>query len=334
MSPRAGMQATRKVLLASPRSFCAGVERAIQTVLDVLGHYGPPVYVRKQIVHNTHVVQDLTSKGAIFVDELAEVPDGAVVVFSAHGVAPAVVEEAEARGLEVIDATCPLVSKVHAEARRFARRGSTVLLIGHANHEETQGTYGEAPESIRVIETAQDAATVEVPDPRRVSYLTQTTLAVDEATTVVHALRERFPALEGPPDDDICYATTNRQLAVRDIAEQSEVILVVGSENSSNSVRLVEVARREGTPAWLIEDASQLRAEWLHGVTTVGLTAGASAPPELVDGVIDALREHGPVQVEERRTVPESVYFAPPRLTRDRSARDRREVASKKGEIP
>jgi len=320
MTSVAASSMPRHVLLASPRSFCAGVERAIQTVLDVLDHHGPPVYVRKQIVHNTHVVEDLRSKGAVFVDELTEVPDGAVVVFSAHGVAPAVVEQAESRGLRAVDATCPLVSKVHAEARRFARRGDTILLVGHADHEETEGTFGVAPESIRIVESELDAATVEVPDPLRVSYLTQTTLAVDDAQMIVDALRRRFPALQSPPDDDICYATTNRQLAVRDIARECEVVLVVGSTNSSNSVRLVEVARREGAAAWLIEDATQLLPEWLDGAATVGVTAGASAPPELVDGVLDALRAYGPVDVKERRTVAESVYFAPPRLAGRRSS--------------
>jgi 4-hydroxy-3-methylbut-2-enyl diphosphate reductase len=315
------MSPTRIVLLASPRSFCAGVERAIQTVLDALDHYGPPVYVRKQIVHNTHVVEDLRAKGAVFVDELIEVPDGAIVVFSAHGVAPTIFDEAESRGLGVIDATCPLVSKVHAEARRFARRGDTILLVGHADHEETEGTYGEAPDNIRVVENQRDAATIDVPDPRRVSYLTQTTLAVDDARAIVDVLGQRFPALAAPPDDDICYATTNRQLAVRDIAAESDLILVVGSANSSNSVRLVEVARREGVPAWLIEDASQLRQEWFDGVTTIGLTAGASAPAELVDAVLEALRADGPLRVVERRTVAESVHFAPPRVTGRRRPR-------------
>jgi 4-hydroxy-3-methylbut-2-en-1-yl diphosphate reductase len=305
---------TIRVLLASPRSFCAGVERAIQTVLDVLEHYGPPVYVRKQIVHNTHVIKDLAGKGAIFVDELDEVPDGAVVVFSAHGVSPAVSADADRRGLQVVDATCPLVSKVHAEARRFARRGDTILLIGHAGHEEIEGTYGEAPENIRVVGTVEDAATVAVPDPGQVSYLTQTTLAVDEVHTIVDALRERFPKLQAPPDDDICYAATNRQDAVRAVARRAEVVFVIGSANSSNSLRLVEVAQREGARAWLLDDASQLRRQWLDGVTAVGLSAGTSAPPHLVEGFLEALRAFGPIQVEELVTAAESVYFAPSRL--------------------
>ena len=305
--------APRRVLLGSPRSFCAGVERAVQTVTDLLDRYGPPIYVRKEIVHNTHVVADLRQKGAVFVDELSEVPDAAIVVFSAHGVAPCVRDEASARHHQVIDVTCPLVSKVHAEARRFARRGDTILLIGHADHEEAIGTSGEAPDAIRIIETEQEAATVEVLDPARVSYLTQTTLAVDETAGIVEVLKRRFPALKSAPDDDICYATTNRQNAVRAVARQADLVLVLGSANSSNSVRLAEVARREGTTAHLIEDASRIRPEWLDGTTTVGITAGASAPRHLVDGVIAALAAHGSVTVEEVSIGDESgVHFAAP----------------------
>ena len=251
----------KRVILASPRSFCAGVERAIEIVEQVLEQREGPVYVRKQIVHNTHVVADLERRGAVFVEELDEVPDGAAVVFSAHGVSPAVRADAERRGLDVLDATCPLVAKVHAEARRFAGRGDTIVLIGHAGHEEVDGTLGEAPDRTVLVRSAADVASLEVEDPTRVSYLTQTTLAVDEASEVVDALRARFPELRGPGSDDICYATTNRQDAVRAIAAESDVVLVVGSANSSNSVRLVEVARREGTPAYLVDGVSDIRPE-------------------------------------------------------------------------
>jgi 4-hydroxy-3-methylbut-2-enyl diphosphate reductase len=308
-----------ELLLASPRSFCAGVERAIQTVAELLDRHGAPIYVRREIVHNAHVVADLRNRGAIFVQELDEVPDGAIVVFSAHGVAPVVHEQAAARGQRVVDATCPLVSKVHAEARRFARRGDTILLIGHADHEEVEGTRGEAPDAIRVIETEYDAATVEVPDPDRVTYLTQTTLSVTETAGIIDVLRRRFPALQAPPDDDICYATTNRQHATRAVARRAELVLVVGSANSSNAARMVEVARREGATSYLIEDATALDPTWLDGVTTVGLTAGASTPPELVDGVIAVLHAKGAVTVDEISAGDESgMHFALPRLVRSR----------------
>ena len=303
----------RRVLLAGPRSFCAGVERAIEVVERALRRHGPPVYVRKQIVHNAHVVRDLERRGAVFVEDLAEVPPGALVVFSAHGVAPAVRAEAARRGLSVIDATCPLVAKVHAEARRFARGGYTIALIGHAGHEEVEGTSGEAPGRVRVLASVEEAERLEVPDPERVAYLTQTTLAVDEAEEVVAALRRRFPALAGPASADICYATTNRQEAVRAVARDADLVLVVGSGNSSNSRRLVEVAERAGCPARLIDDDAALDPAWLAGVATVGLTAGASAPAALVDRVVAALGGLGPVEVTERAVVTESVEFTLPK---------------------
>ncbi|MGH3962239.1 MAG: 4-hydroxy-3-methylbut-2-enyl diphosphate reductase [Pseudonocardiaceae bacterium] len=306
----------RTVLLASPRSFCAGVERAIAVVEQLLDQRSDPIYVRKQIVHNIHVVADLQARGAVFVDELDDVPDKATVVFSAHGVSPAVQAEAADRGLEVIDATCPLVTKVHAEARRFAARGDTVVLIGHAGHEEVEGTLGEAPDQTVLVQTADEVAELEVTDPARVSYLTQTTLAADETTEIVEALRARFPALRSPGSDDICYATTNRQDALKAIAEESDLVLVVGSANSSNSVRLVELANRHGIPSYLIDDPSDIRPEWLDGVGVVGLTAGASAPPRLVEAVIAALAELGPVTVVERETTRETVHFTLPAAVR------------------
>jgi 4-hydroxy-3-methylbut-2-en-1-yl diphosphate reductase len=305
--------APHTVLLAAPRSFCAGVERAIEIVEHALEQRGRPVYVRKQIVHNAHVVADLETRGAVFVDELAQVPPGSTVVFSAHGVSPAVRTEAGERDLRVIDATCPLVTKVHTEARRFAARGDTVLLIGHAGHEEVEGTLGEAPDHTVLVEDVAQAWTVTVPDPERVSYLTQTTLAVDETKEILGVLRSRFPFLKGPASDDICYATTNRQQSLSSVAEKSDLVLVIGSTNSSNSVRLVELARRAGTQAHLIDDAGDIRPEWLDGVLTVGVTAGASAPPELVDEVVAAL---GPVRVLEHRTATEDIKFTLPSSVR------------------
>jgi 4-hydroxy-3-methylbut-2-enyl diphosphate reductase len=302
----------RTVLLAGPRSFCAGVDRAIEVVRRVLGERGGPVYVRKQIVHNVHVVEELGRLGAVFVDELDEVPVGETVVFSAHGVSPAVRAQAANRDLSVVDATCPLVAKVHAEARRHAARGDTVVLIGHAGHEEVDGTYGEAPESIVIVRDIADAGRLRVDDPERISYLTQTTLAVDETAGVVDALRARFPALRGPSTEDICYASTNRQESLLAVAEDADLVLVVGSANSSNSVRLVERSRRHGTPAQLIDDASDIRPAWLTGVTTVGLTAGASAPDQLVTDVVTALRGLGPVEVAERTTSRETLRFGLP----------------------
>src|SRR5271165_2317636 len=304
--------AERTVLLAGPRSFCAGVERAIEIVERALELRGAPVYVRKQIVHNTRVVADLEQRGAVFVDELDEVPDGATVVFSAHGVRDA----ASDSGLSVIDATCPLVSKVHAEARRFAREGYTVALIGHAGHEEVEGTLGEAPESTVLVQTAADVAKLAPGDPSKVAYLMQTTLAIDEATDVAGALRARFPQMRAPGSDDICYATTNRQAAVRAVAAEADMVLVAGSKNSSNSVRLVERSQREGTPAHLIDGASDIELSWLSGVSVVGLTAGASAPPEVVSEIITALSGLGTVTVTERVTTTESVQFGLPREVR------------------
>jgi 4-hydroxy-3-methylbut-2-enyl diphosphate reductase len=309
----AGLLGPRTVLLAEPRSFCAGVERAIDIVELALQRYSRPVYVRRQIVHNAHVVRDLERQGAVFVDELDQVPDGTTVVFSAHGVAPAVREEAARRDLNVIDATCPLVAKVHNEARRFAGRGDSVLLIGHGGHDETEGTLGEVPGRITLLESPEDAERVQVPDPEKVAFLMQTTLAVDDAAETVAVLRRRFPLVESSPTDDICYATTNRQQAVRAIADDSDVVLVLGSPNSSNSLRLVEVAQRCGTPAHLIDDASEILPEWLDGVRTVGITAGASAPPHLVDEVIGMLRALGPVEVADRQVTRETVKFTLPK---------------------
>ncbi|MEU4262962.1 4-hydroxy-3-methylbut-2-enyl diphosphate reductase [Streptomyces argenteolus] len=306
----------RRVLLAGPRSFCAGVERAIEIVERALEQRGAPVYVRKQIVHNVTVVDDLAGRGAVFVEELDEVPDRATVVFSAHGISPAVREEADRRGLDVIDGTCPLVAKVHAEARRFAARGDTVVLVGHAGHEEVEGTLGEAPESMVLVSTPEDVRELSPAVGGQISYLTQTSLAVDETAEVVGALRERFPLLQEPPSDDICYATTNRQAALKAIVEEADLVLVVGSENSSNSVRLVELARREGTRAELIDRAGDIRPEWLTGVSTIGLTAGASAPPALVTEVVTRLGTFGPVHVEEREIARETVHFDLPSAVR------------------
>jgi 4-hydroxy-3-methylbut-2-en-1-yl diphosphate reductase len=306
----------RRILLAGPRSFCAGVERAIEIVEKVLEQQGPPVYVRKQIVHNTHVVADLERRGAVFVDELSEVPDGATVVFSAHGVSPAVRADAEQRRLTAVDATCPLVSKVHVEARRFASEGFLVALIGHAGHEEVEGTLGEAPEAMALVETTADVARLRPDDPSKVAYLMQTTLAVDEAADISDALRERFPAARAPGSDDICYATTNRQQAVRAVAAESDLVLVAGSANSSNSARLVETARRAGTPAHLIDGPSDIQLAWLAGVSTIGLTAGASAPPAVVEDIIAAVSGLGPVEVSERVITTENIRFSLPKEVR------------------
>ena len=306
----------RQVLLAGPRSFCAGVERAIEVVERVLDRQGPPVYVRKQIVHNTRVVSDLEQRGAIFVDELDEVPDGATVVFSAHGVAPSVRQEAAARGLATVDATCPLVSKVHAEVRRFADDGYLVALIGHAGHEEVEGTLGEAPQSTVLIETEDDVAKLIPPQQDKIAYLMQTTLATDEASGIAEAITSRFPSARGPRNDDICYATTNRQNAIRAVAAEADLVLVAGSANSSNSVRLVERAERAGTPAHLIDGPEDIQLGWLEGVSSIGLTAGASAPPAVVEEIIDALRGLGPVQTSERVITTESIRFGLPREVR------------------
>ena len=305
-----------RVLLAWPRGYCAGVERAVDTVERALRIFGSPVYVRKQIVHNLHVVRDLERKGAVFVEEETEVPEGATVILSAHGVAPEVYGNAEARSLNVIDATCPLVTKVHLEARRFARDDRTILLIGHEGHEEVVGTSGEAPANIRLVGSPEEARVIEVPDPDRVAYLSQTTLSVDETEEVIDVLRERFPAIQAPPRDDICYATQNRQEAVKDLAAQADVILVIGSENSSNSNRLVEVARSLGTPAFLIDDETEIDPSWLEGRNTVGVTSGASAPEWLVERVVDHLRSLGASSVEQLRTVEEHMRFSLPAQVR------------------
>jgi 4-hydroxy-3-methylbut-2-enyl diphosphate reductase len=309
----------RRVLLAKPRGYCAGVDRAVQTVERALDVYGAPVYVRKQIVHNIHVVKRLEGLGAVFVEEAEEVPEGATVVLSAHGVAPTVYDEAAARSLRTIDATCPLVTKVHVEARRFAEDDYDILLIGHEGHEEVVGTTGEAPAHIKLVDGPAEAATVSVRDPERVAYLSQTTLSVDETNEVVAALRERFPLLQGPPSDDICYATQNRQTAVKQIAAESDLVLVVGSPNSSNSVRLVEVARDAGAPAaYLVDDSSHVDETWLAGVSTVGVTSGASVPDELVHSVLEWLAERGYADVTEVESAREHLIFAlPQELRRD-----------------
>ncbi len=307
------------MLLAQPRGYCAGVERAIDSVEKALAIHGAPVYVRKQIVHNKHVVADLEAKGAIFVEETAEVPEGSIVVLSAHGVAPSVYVEATQRKLRTIDATCPLVTKVHHEARRFSDEGLEILLIGHANHEEVVGTAGQAPDRVKLVDGPVDAARVEVRDPSRVAWLSQTTLSVDETLETVDALRARFPQLMDPPSDDICYATQNRQAAVKQIAPASDLVIVVGSRNSSNSVRLVEVALESGARAsYLVDDSSEIEEGWLDGVTTVGLTSGASVPDSLVLGVLAWLADRGFNAVEEIEAVRETLTFAlPPELRRD-----------------
>ena len=309
----------KQVLLAAPRGYCAGVDRAVVTVEKALDTYGAPVYVRKQIVHNRHVVEDLQARGAVFVEELDEVPPGSTVVFSAHGVSPAVHAEAAERGLKAIDATCPLVTKVHHEARRFAREGLEILLIGHAGHEEVEGTTGEAPEQITLVQSPEDVANVELRDPSRVAWLSQTTLSVDETLETVGRLREKFPQLMDPPSDDICYATSNRQLAIKQIATRSDLVIVVGSANSSNTVRLVDVALESGAhAAYRVDNASEIDPAWFEGVTSVGVTSGASVPDDLVQGVLDLLVQRGfPVAQEERLTEESLVFALPPELRRD-----------------
>ncbi|WP_153504275.1 4-hydroxy-3-methylbut-2-enyl diphosphate reductase [Cumulibacter manganitolerans] len=316
----------KKILLANPRGYCAGVDRAVVTVEKALELYGAPVYVRKQIVHNVHVVRTLEERGAIFVEETEEVPEGSIVVFSAHGVAPVVHEEAKVRNLKTIDATCPLVTKVHLEARRFASDDYDILLIGHEGHEEVIGTSGEAPEHIHLIDGPEDVANVQVRDPAKVVWLSQTTLSVDETMRTVAALREKFPDLISPPSDDICYATQNRQLAVKRFAGDCDLVLVVGSRNSSNSVRLVEVALESGArSSYLIDYPKDIQPEWLDGVRTVGLTSGASVPDELVRGVIDVLGEHGFQDVEVVTEAEERLTFSlPQELKRDLRAAGRR----------
>jgi len=310
----------RQVLLASPRSFCAGVERAIEIVELALEQHGAPVYVRKQIVHNATVVADLERAGAIFVDELSEVPDGAKVVFSAHGVSPEVRREAARRSLDTVDATCPLVAKVHAEARRFAADGYLVALIGHAGHEEVDGTMGEAPAAMALVESAADVTRLRPADPDKVAYLMQTTLAADEASGIVDAITERFPAATGPGTDDICYATTNRQRAVRAIADRSDLVLVAGSANSSNSQRLVETAQRAGTAAYLVDGPEDIRLDWLAGAWTIGIAAGASAPPAIVGQIVAALAGLGDVQSEDVVVATESIQFGLPKELRQHTA--------------
>ena len=304
-------------MLAAPRGYCAGVDRAVQTVEHALDLHGPPVYVRKEIVHNKHVVQQLTKRGAIFVDEETEVPAGEMVVFSAHGVAPSVHENSAARRLRTIDATCPLVTKVHVEARKFAAQGYTVVLIGHEGHEEVEGTTGEAPDSIVLVQTADDVDALEVPDPNRVAYITQTTLSVDETTGIIERLKARFPAIVGPKTDDICYATTNRQQAVKQLATECDLVLVIGSTNSSNSNRLVEVAREQGAASHLIDNSLQVDDAWLAGVESVGITSGASAPEELVEQLVEFFRERGTDDVSELRVVDEDVRFMLPGKIRE-----------------
>ena len=320
---RAGLRSTsvvKRVLLASPRGYCAGVERAVETVEGALALYGPPVYVRKQIVHNVHVVRELEGLGAVFVDSEEDVPPGATVVFSAHGVAPAVRERAERRGLQTIDATCPLVTKVHVEARRWAEAGYTVILIGHEGHEEVEGTKGEAPDAIVVVGTAAEAEGLRLDRPERVAYVTQTTLSVDETAGVIDVLRRRFPHIECPKRDDICYATSNRQQAVKELLDEIDVLLVVGSANSSNSNRLVDVAHAAGIAAHLIEDETQISEEWLVDAETVGLTSGASAPERLVVRVCRWFRDRGVSEIRPLRSVVEDVVFSLPAELRRRPA--------------
>jgi len=307
----------RRVLLAKPRGYCAGVDRAVQAVEIALGRFGAPVYVRKQIVHNTHVVNELEKRGAVFVEDTDEVPTGGIVVFSAHGIAPEVRKAAEQRGLKAIDATCPLVTKVHNEARRFAASDYDILLIGHEGHEEVVGTTGEAPERVRLVDGPGQAAEIEVRDPAKVVWLSQTTLSVDETVQTVAALRARFPQLIDPPSDDICYATQNRQAAVKVIAPQADVVIVVGSPNSSNSVRLVEVAKDAGAgAAYLVDDAGEIDDRWLENASTVGVTSGASVPEELVAGVLGKLAALGFGEVEEVEAVKERMAFQLPRELR------------------
>jgi 4-hydroxy-3-methylbut-2-enyl diphosphate reductase len=313
---------TRRVLLAAPRGYCAGVDRAVITVEQALDLYGPPVYVRKQIVHNKHVVRTLERRGAIFVEEIEEVPEGANVVFSAHGVSPAVHEQAADRQLQTIDATCPLVTKVHHEAKRFAGDDYDILLIGHEGHEEVEGTAGEAPQNIQLVQGPDDVDNIKVRDPDKVAWLSQTTLSVDETMQTVHRIRERYPNLLDPPSDDICYATQNRQEAVKEIAKDADLVIVVGSGNSSNSVRLVEVALEAGArTAYRVDEAGEIDDAWLEGVSTVGVTSGASVPEILVEGVLDYLQEKGFPEAEAVHTAEESLIFAlPPELRRAQRA--------------
>jgi 4-hydroxy-3-methylbut-2-enyl diphosphate reductase len=309
-----------KILLAAPRGYCAGVDRAVQTVERALELYGAPVYVRKEIVHNKHVVEQLRARGAVFVESEADVPEGATVVFSAHGVAPSVHAQARARELQTIDATCPLVTKVHVEAKKFASENYTIVLIGHAGHEEVEGTMGEAPDHIVLIEDEAGVGTLEVRDPEKVAYISQTTLSVDETRAIIARLRERFPAITGPRTDDICYATTNRQAAVKQLARESDLVLVIGSRNSSNSNRLVEVAREHGADSYLIDNETQVRDEWIEGKRVVGITSGASAPEELVQRLVDFFRRRGTEDVQELEVISEDVRFMLPKAIRQAMA--------------
>jgi 4-hydroxy-3-methylbut-2-en-1-yl diphosphate reductase len=307
----------QKLLLAAPRGYCAGVDRAVQTVERALEMHGAPVYVRKEIVHNKHVVERLRGRGAIFVEEHTEVPTGAVCVFSAHGVSPSVRLGAQRRRLETIDATCPLVTKVHREALRFAAEGYTIVLVGHAHHEEVEGTMGEAPDQIVLVQSEADVDELEVKDPERVAYITQTTLAVDETSSIIARLRERFPKIVGPRTDDICYATTNRQAAVKQMADGCDLMLVIGSRNSSNSLRLVEVARDCGTEAHLIDTAEEVREEWLQGKKVVGISSGASAPENLVQDLVELFRRRGVRDISEFHVINEDVRFMLPKPIRE-----------------
>jgi 4-hydroxy-3-methylbut-2-en-1-yl diphosphate reductase len=309
-----------KLLLAAPRGYCAGVDRAVQTVERALELYGAPVYVRKEIVHNKHVVEQLRARGAVFVESESEVPVAATVVFSAHGVAPSVHANARRRGLNTIDATCPLVTKVHVEAKKFAADGYTIVLIGHAGHEEVEGTMGEAPDHIVLIENEDDVDALEVEDPSKVAYISQTTLSVDETRAIIGRLRERFPGIVGPRTDDICYATTNRQAAVQQLARECDLVLVIGSRNSSNSNRLVEVAREHGAEAHLIDNERQVREQWLGGKRVVGITSGASAPEELVQSLVEFFRARGTNDVRELAVVQEDVRFMLPKVIRQATA--------------
>jgi 4-hydroxy-3-methylbut-2-enyl diphosphate reductase len=310
------LNAPSRVLLAAPRGYCAGVDRAVQTVEHALEMHGAPVYVRKEIVHNKHVVAELTKRGAVFVDQETEVPEGSLVVFSAHGVAPSVHVNSAKRNLRTIDATCPLVTKVHVEARRFAEEGYTIILVGHGGHEEVEGTTGEAPESIVLVESAADVDALDVADPDRVAMITQTTLSVDETADIIARIREKFPNVRTPKSDDICYATTNRQLAVKQLARECDLVLVVGSKNSSNSNRLVDVTRDLGTAAYLIDHAGEVQEEWLEGVDVVGITSGASAPEVLVMALVDFFRDRGTTDVSELRAMDEDVRFMLPKKIR------------------
>ncbi|HEX4035721.1 MAG TPA: 4-hydroxy-3-methylbut-2-enyl diphosphate reductase [Solirubrobacteraceae bacterium] len=309
-------QTIEKILLAAPRGYCAGVDRAVQTVERALERYGAPVYVRKEIVHNKRVVEELRAKGAIFVESETEVPEGSVTVFSAHGVAPVVHENAKALRLQTIDATCPLVTKVHVEARRFAADGYTIILVGHDGHEEVEGTMGEAPDNMILVQTEEDVDALELDDPSRVAFISQTTLSVGETRGIIERLRERFPQIVGPRTDDICYATTNRQAAVRELAGRCDLVLVLGSRNSSNSLRLVEVARDDGASAHLIDNAREMQEEWLEGVRTLGITSGASAPETLVQELIAVFRARGIEDISEVTVTREDVRFMLPKTIR------------------